>query len=409
MQQPSHVIVYNQSSNTYPGVLSWCEVYVVPRLDIATQKERVIVKTRTAVLYAPGEPVRIEEIELDPPKEHEVQVRMVAAGICHSDYHVMSGELPTYLPMALGHEAAGIVEEVGPNVTSCKVGDHVVLSFIPSCGVCSFCVAGHPNLCEKGAATVSGPMLDGTFRMHNGDVNIGQFCLVGSFSERIVVSDMSVVPIPDYYPMNRAVLVGCGVPTGIGAVIHRAKVTPGSTVMVVGCGGIGSNIIQGAALAGARMVIAVDIHDFKLESAKALGATHTINATREDPVAISKDLTWGLGVDYVFEAISSAETIGQAYQAVGKNGTLVVVGLSPFTEMSIPIPPLDLVLFQKAILGTLYGDSKPRNDIPNLLKMYGAGKVKLDELVTRTYTLDQVNEAYADLLAGRLIRGVIEF
>lgn len=409
MQQPSHVIVYNQSSNTYPGVLSWCEVYVVPRLDIATQKERVIVKTRTAVLYAPGEPVRIEEIELDPPKEHEVQVRMVAAGICHSDYHVMSGELPTYLPMALGHEAAGIVEEVGPNVTSCKVGDHVVLSFIPSCGVCSFCVAGHPNLCEKGAATVSGPMLDGTFRMHNGDVNIGQFCLVGSFSERIVVSDMSVVPIPDYYPMNRAVLVGCGVPTGIGAVIHRAKVTPGSTVMVVGCGGIGSNIIQGAALAGARMVIAVDIHDFKLESAKALGATHTINATREDPVAISKDLTWGLGVDYVFEAISSAETIGQAYQAVGKNGTLVVVGLSPFTEMSIPIPPLDLVLFQKAILGTLYGDSKPRNDIPNLLKMYGSGKVKLDELVTRTYTLDQVNEAYADLLAGRLIRGVIEF
>ena len=409
MQQPSHVIVYNQSSNTYPGVLSWCEVYVVPRLDIATQKERVIVKTRTAVLYAPGEPVRIEEIELDPPKEHEVQVRMVAAGICHSDYHVMSGELPTYLPMALGHEAAGIVEEVGPNVTSCKVGDHVVLSFIPSCGVCSFCVAGHPNLCEKGAATVSGPMLDGTFRMHNGDVNIGQFCLVGSFSERIVVSDMSVVPIPDYYPMNRAVLVGCGVPTGIGAVMHRAKVTPGSTVMVVGCGGIGSNIIQGAALAGARMVIAVDIHDFKLESAKALGATHTINATREDPVAISKDLTWGLGVDYVFEAISSAETIGQAYQAVGKNGTLVVVGLSPFTEMSIPIPPLDLVLFQKAILGTLYGDSKPRNDIPNLLKMYGAGKLKLDELVTRTYTLDQVNEAYADLLAGRLIRGVIEF
>ncbi len=366
-------------------------------------------KTRTAVLYAPGEPVRIEEIELDPPKEHEVQVRMVAAGICHSDYHVMSGELPTYLPMALGHEAAGIVEEVGPNVTNCKVGEHVVLSFIPSCGVCSFCVAGHPNLCEKGATTVSGPLLDGTFRMHNGDVNIGQFCLVGSFSDRIVVSDMSVVPIPDYYPLNRAVLVGCGVPTGIGAVIHRARVTPGSTVMVVGCGGIGSNIIQGAALAGARMIIAVDIQDFKLESAKGLGATHTINSTREDPVAVSRDLTWGLGVDYVFEAISSAETIGQAYQAVGKNGTLVVVGLSPYTEMSIPIPPLDLVLYQKAILGTLYGDSKPRNDIPNLLKMYSAGKVKLDELVTRTYTLDQVNEAYADLLAGRLIRGVIEF
>jgi alcohol dehydrogenase (nicotinoprotein) len=366
-------------------------------------------KTRTAVLYAHGEAIRIEEIELDPPKEHEMQVRLVAAGICHSDYHVVTGELPTYLPMALGHEGAGIVEEVGPNVTSCKAGDHVVLSFMPSCGVCSFCAAGHPNLCDKGAATVRGPLLDGTFRMHRGEINIGQFCLVGSFSERIVVSDMSVVPIPDDYPLNRAVLLGCAVLTGVGAVIHRAKVTPGSTVMVVGCGGIGSNIIQGAALADARMIIAVDIHDFKLESAKALGATHTINATREDLAAVSKGLTGGRGVDYVFESISSAATIGQAYQALGKNGTLVVVGLTPFTEMSIPIPPLDLVLFQKAVLGTLYGDAQPRIDIPNMLRLYRAGKLKLDELVTRTYTLDQVNEAYADLLAGRLIRGVIEF
>lgn len=366
-------------------------------------------RTRTAVLYAPGEPIRVEEIELDPPKEHEVQVRIVAAGICHSDYHVVTGELPAYLPMALGHEGAGIVEEVGPNVTGCKVGDHVVLSFVPSCGVCPSCVAGHPNLCDKGAGTVNGPLLDGTFRMHRGDVEIGQFCLLGSFSERVVVSDMSVVAIPDYYALNRAVLVGCGVPTGIGAVIHRARVMPGSTVMVVGCGGIGSNIIQGAALAGARMIIAVDIHDFKLENAKKLGATHTINSTKEDPVSVSRDLTWGRGVDYAFEAISTAETIGQAYQAIGKNGTLIVVGLSPFTEMSIPISPLDLVVSQKAILGTLYGDSKPRNDIPNLLQMYGAGKVKLDELITRTYTLDQVNEAYADLMAGRLIRGVIEF
>ncbi len=366
-------------------------------------------KTRTAVIYAPGEPIRVEEIELDPPKDHEVLVRMVAAGICHSDYHIISGELPSYLPLALGHEGAGIVEAIGPNVTNCKVGDHVVLSFIPSCGKCRYCTSGHSNLCNMGASILMGPQLDGTFRLHGEKGDIGQMCIISTFSERSVVSDMSVVVVDDYYPLNRAVLVGCGVPTGIGAVIYRAKVTPGSTVMVIGCGGIGMNAVQGAALAGARMIIAVDVNDFKLEKAKEFGATHTINSQKEDPVVIAKDLTWGEGVDYAFEAIATPATIGQAYAATGKNGTVVVIGLTPATAESIPIPPLDLVLFQKTLMGTLYGDSQPRYDIPNLLKMYHAGKVKLDELVTRTYTLDQVNEAYADMIAGKNIRGVIEF
>ncbi len=366
-------------------------------------------KTRTAVIYAPGEPIRVEEIELDPPKEHEVLVRMVAAGICHSDYHIISGELPSYLPLALGHEGAGIVEAIGPNVTNCKVGDHVVLSFIPSCGRCRYCTEGHSNLCNMGASILVGPQLDGTFRMHGEKGDIGQMCVISTFSERTVVSDMSVVPVDDYYPLNRAVLVGCGVPTGIGAVIHRAKVTAGSTVMVIGCGGIGMNAVQGAALAGARIIIAVDVNDFKLEKAKEFGATHTVNSKNEDPVAIAKDLTWGEGVDYAFEAIATPATIGQAYAATGKNGTVVVIGLTPATAESIPIPPLDLVLLQKTLMGTLYGDSQPRSDIPKLLKMYHAGKVKLDELVTRTYTLEQVNEAYADMLAGKNIRGVIEF
>src|SRR5258706_6858164 len=366
-------------------------------------------KTRTAVIYAPGEPIRIEEIELDPPKDHEVLVRMVAAGICHSDYHIISGELPSYLPLALGHEGAGIVEAIGPNVTNCKVGDHVVLSFIPSCGKCRYCTSGHSNLCNMGASILMGPQLDGTFRLHGEKGDIGQMCIISTFSERSVVSDMSVVVVDDYYPLNRAVLVGCGVPTGIGAVIYRAKVTPGSTVMVIGCGGIGMNAVQGAALAGARMIIAVDVNDFKLEKAKEFGATHTINSQKEDPVVIAKDLTWGEGVDYAFEAIATPATIGQAYAATGKNGTVVVIGLTPATAESIPIPPLEPVLFQKTLMGTLYGDSQPRYDIPNLLKMYHAGKVKLDELVTRTYTLDQVNEAYADMLAGKNIRGVIEF
>lgn len=366
-------------------------------------------KTRAGVIYAPGEPIRVEEIELDPPKDNEVQVRMVAAGICHSDYHIIAGDLPAYLPMALGHEGAGIVEEVGPGVTSVKPGDHVVLTFIPGCGRCRYCTSGHANLCNQGAAILAGPQLDGTFRMHKDDTDIGQMCVISTFAERTVVPELSVVPIPDYYPLNRAVLVGCGVPTGVGAVIHRAKVEPGSTVMVIGCGGIGSNVVQGAAMAGARMIIAVDVNDFKLEKAKELGATHTINSTKEDPIQVSRDLTWGEGVDYAFEAIATPATIGQAYAATGKNGTVVVIGLTPVTAESIPIPPLDLVLFQKTLMGTLYGDSQPRNDIPNLLKMYGAGKLKLDELVTRTYTLDQVNEAYADMVNGKNIRGVIEF
>ncbi len=367
-------------------------------------------KTRTAILYAPGEPLRVEEIELDPPKEHEVQVRMVAAGICHSDYHVMTGELPSYLPMALGHEGAGIVEAIGPGVTNHKIGDHVVLSFIPSCGICPTCTDGHANLCDRGTGRPSGPLMDGTFRMHNSAAqNIGQFCFVSTFSEHTVVPDISLVPISNDYPLNRAVLVGCGVLTGVGSVIHRARVRPGSTVVIVGCGGVGSNIVQGAALAGARMIIAVDIHDFKLETARELGATHTINSREDDPVKKVRELTDGVGVEYAFDAIALPETTAQAYKTLAKNGTLVLVGLAPMTQQTLPIAPLNLVLSQKSVMGVLYGDTRPRNDIPMMLQMYANGKLKLDELVTKTYTLDQINEAYADMIGGKIIRGVIEF
>ena len=367
-------------------------------------------KTRAAVIYEPGQAIQVQEIELDTPKKHEVQVKMVAAGICHSDYHIIAGELPGYLPMTLGHEGAGIVEAVGPEVENCKVGDHVVLTFIPSCGKCYYCTTGHANLCNMGAAILMGPQLDGTFRMHGpkGE-DIGQMCVVGTFSEHTVVPDASVVKVEDYYPLNKAVLVGCGVPTGVGAVIHRAKVEAGSTVMVIGCGGIGMNSVQGAALAGARMIIAVDTVDYKLERAKEFGATHTINPNKQDLVQTVKDLTYGEGVRYAFEAIATPATIGLAYACTAKNGTVVVIGLSPATAESIPIPPLDLVLYQKTLMGTLYGDSQPRKDIPELLALYHVGKIKLDEMITKVYTLDQVNEAYADLIAGKNIRGVIEF
>lgn len=366
-------------------------------------------KTRAAVQYAPGEPIRVEEVELDPPGEHEVQVRVVAAGVCHSDYHVVTGELPSYLPMALGHEGAGIIEAIGPGVTGYHVGQHVVLSFMPACGVCRACTSGHSNLCDKGTATVPGAQLDGTYRMHKDGKNVGQFCFVSTFSERTVVPDISLVPVSEHYPLNRAVLVGCGVLTGVGSAIHRARVRPGSIALVVGCGGVGSNIVQGAALAGAQMIIAVDIHDFKLEKARELGATHTINSRESDPLNEIRRLTGGAGVDYAFDAIALPDTTAQAYKALAKNGTLVIVGLAPATQLSLPIAPLNLVLTQKAVMGVLYGDAQPRNDIPMMLKMYETGKIKLDELVTQSYTLDQINEAYADMVSGKIIRGVIEF
>ncbi|HEY0752410.1 MAG TPA: Zn-dependent alcohol dehydrogenase [Ktedonobacteraceae bacterium] len=367
-------------------------------------------KTRAAVQYIPGEPIRVEEIELDRPGVHEVQVRMVAAGVCHSDYHVVTGELPSYLPMALGHEGAGIIEELGPGVTNYQVGDHVVLSFMPACGVCPACTSGHSNLCDLGTAKVPGAQLDGTYRMRDqAGKNVGQFCFVSTFSERTIVPDISLVRISEHYALNRAVLVGCGVLTGVGAAIHRARVTPGSIVVVVGVGGVGTNIVQGAALAGARMIIAVDIHDFKLEKALELGATHTINSRTTNALNEIRQLTEGAGADYAFDAIALPETTAQAYKAIAKNGVLVIVGLAAATQLSLPIAPLNLVLTQKTIMGVLYGDARPRNDIPNMLKMYETGKLKLDELVTQTYTLDQINEAYADMIAGKIIRGVIEF
>jgi S-(hydroxymethyl)glutathione dehydrogenase/alcohol dehydrogenase len=246
--------------------------------------------------------------------------------------------------------------------------------------------------------------------MHNqAGTNVGQFLYVSTFSERTVVPDISLVPIDAHYPLNRAVLVGCGVLTGVGSVIYRARVQPGSTVAIYGVGGVGSNIVQGATLAGARTIIAVDVHDFKLQTAQELGATHTVNSRTTDSVREIRAITEGLGVDYAFDAVALSETTAAAYKALAKGGTLVLVGLAPASQTSLPIMPLNLVLAQKTIMGVIYGDARPRNDIPTMLKMYESGQLKLDELVTKTYTLDQINDAYADMIAGKIIRGVIQF
>lgn len=368
-------------------------------------------KTRAAVIYRPGEPLRVEELELDEPHAGEVLVKMSAVGLCHSDYHVIAGDRPVgMLPMALGHEGAGIVERVGPGVTRARAGDHVVLMFIPSCGKCRYCVSGMSYACVMSAGLSKGPLPDGTFRLHNqAGQNVGQFCMTGAFSEYAVVDERSVCVVDQDLPLEAACLVGCGVAGGFGAAVHRAKVTPGSSVLVVGAGGVGMNVIQGARIAGATTIIAADIVDSKLARAKDFGATLTINSQKQDLVATAIEWTGGAGVDFAFEAISSPATIAQAFAATAKCGTVVVIGLTPQSVDSIPISPLQFVLSQKTLMATLYGASNPLVEIPRLLDLYRHGQLKLDELVTRTYTLDEINQGYADMLAGKNIRGVVKF
>jgi len=366
-------------------------------------------KTRAAVLYGVGQPFVVEELDLDPPKEHEVLVHLAASGVCHSDYHVVTGDMQVPLPQVMGHEGAGIVEKVGPGVTRVKPGDHVVMSFIPSCGFCYFCVNGMTQLCDLGAGILQGPQLDGTYRLHKDGQDIGQTAMISTLSEWTVVPENSAVKIDDDYPLERACLVACGVTTGVGAAINRAKVAPGSSVLVLGCGGVGTNVIQGARIAGAGMIIAADLLDFKLEMAMKFGATHTINNGRGNLIEKVMELTNGRGVDYAFEAIGTPVTVGLVVDAIRKGGTAVAIGVNSMATETIPVNPFVLVLWQKSLLGTLYGGSNPRTDIPRMLQLFRSGQLKLNELVTREYKLDQVNEAYGDMIAGKIIRGVIRY
>ncbi len=282
--------------------------------------------------------------------------------------------------------------------------------FIPSCGKCLFCTSGRTHSCILSRHIAQGPQLDGTYRLHNTDgQDVGQFCLLGAFSEYTVVNQDSVCVIDDGYSLQTACLVGCGVVGGFGAAVNRARVTPGSSVLVLGVGGVGMNVIQGAVASSATMIIAVDKFDRKLEWAREFGATHTINAAESDIVERVLEFTAGVGVDYAFEAISYPETIAQAFEATAKLGTTVVIGLSPSHFEALPINPLSLVLMQKTLMGTIYGSSNAPVEIPKLLNMYRHGQLKLDELVTATYTLDQINQGYEDMQAGKNIRGVVVF
>jgi S-(hydroxymethyl)glutathione dehydrogenase/alcohol dehydrogenase len=360
---------------------------------------------KAAVLYEVNTPLVVEDgVESLDPGPREVQVRVAASGVCHSDLHFMDGSWTANLPLVLGHEAAGTVEQIGSDVASVAVGDKVVLLFVPYCGVCEFCQQGKPNLCLQGTRV---PGITRGPKLRKGDVGLRQFMNVGSFAEHIVVPESSVVKVPDDAPLDKVCLVGCAVTTGIGAVVNTAKVPAGASIAVVGCGGVGLNVIQGAALVGANPIIAVDLLPAKLDLAKTFGATHTVNAAEVDAAAAVHDLTGG-GVNYAFEAIGNPKAVEQAFSMTRRAGTCVVVGMPPVGS-SIEISPVDLFLGERQVLGCYYGSVRPRIDIPRLIGLYMQGKVKLDELVSRTFALEEVNEAFDAMKRGEVARGVIVY
>ena len=365
-------------------------------------------KTKAAVVYEPGKRIEIEELDLDGPKDGEVLIRYTHAGLCHSDIHIAHGDLPARLPMVLGHEGAGIIEEIGPGVTRVKPGDHVVLSFIPNCGVCRYCATGRQSICDMGATILEGYLPGERFPMTGPRGDYGAMCMIGTFSQYGVISQTSAVKVDDDLPLEKAVLVGCGVPTGWGSAVNTANVAPGDTVAIYGIGGIGINAVQGARYAGAKNVVAIDPLENKREKAMELGATHAF-ATAGEAIETITDLTRGQMADSAILTpdLMTAEIVGDGFNAVGKGGVVVLTGLNKIMEPNIQLPGTVLTLYRKTIKGSLFGDCNPTTDIPRILGLYQSGDLKLDEIITRTYTLDQVQEGYDDLLAGKNVRGVV--
>jgi NDMA-dependent alcohol dehydrogenase len=367
-------------------------------------------RTRAAIIREPGKPWEITELELDEPKPGEVLIRFAASGMCHSDEHLRTGDSTGRLPMVGGHEGAGVIEAVGPDVTRVKVGDHVVCSFIPACGICRYCSTGHQNLCDWGAQMMTGMLADGTFRFHDDDgADLGGFCMLGTFAERAVVSQNSCVPIEADIPFAVAALTGCGVPTGWGTAVYAAGVRAGQTVVIFGAGGVGSNAVQGARYAGAANVIVVDPVAFKRENALAFGATHVFASAAQAQEAVV-DLTRGQLADHALITIGvlSSEVVDQAAAIVGKGCQVTITSVGRSAEKQIQLAANGSVVgWQRRIQGHVFGMCNPLNDIPRLLRLYRAGQLKLDELITRRYTLDDINAGYQDLEDGKIIRGVI--
>jgi S-(hydroxymethyl)glutathione dehydrogenase/alcohol dehydrogenase len=366
-------------------------------------------KMQAAVLWNANEDWSIEEVELDPPKDGEVLVSFEATGLCHSDHHARTGDLPIPPPPLVGgHEGAGIVQEVGPGVRGLKPGDHVVASFVPACGHCRWCASGQGNICDLGALLATGTQVDGTYRRHARDRELSAFCLLGTFAPYGTVSEASLVKIDDDLPLSRACLVGCGVTTGWGSAVNTADVSPGDTVVVIGCGGVGSGAIQGARLAGAEKIVVVDLVEAKRDKAFEFGATHFATSMPE-ATALVAELTRGVMADSALLTIGLVEgpMINEALDIVRKGGVVVLTALAALADVAPTLQMTMFTLFQKRLLGSLFGQANAQADIPRLLSLYREGKLLLDETVTAEYKLNDINEAYDDMLAGRNIRGVV--
>lgn len=362
---------------------------------------------KAAVLYDYNTPLVIEDVQLDDPGPSEVLVKIAASGICRSDFHVMKGEMTPPLPIVLGHEAAGRIEAVGANVTRVKPGDPIVLSFSPNCGYCTYCTSGQPHLCATMRREKQGMLPGGHTRLSKDGAPIHHFARTASFAEYAVIHESAAIPVGPDVPLEVAALIGCAVTTGVGAVLNTAKVMPGNTVAVIGCGGVGLNVIQGARLVNAARIIAVDINLDKLEFARRFGATDIIDAREEDAARAIRQMTGG-GVDFAFEVLGSGKTIRTAYDSIRPGGTAIVVGIAPAGEEA-SIDATSLVFSEKTLKGSFYGSSRTSIDMPKYLSFVQSGGLDLDTQVTRHYRLDEINEAYDALDRGEVGRGLIVF
>ncbi len=363
--------------------------------------------THAAMLSAVGEKIRVEQLELLDPQEGEVRIRMHAAGVCRSDWHVVTGATPHPLPVVLGHEGAGVVESVGEGVTNVRIGDHVSLNWAPSCGTCFYCTHGRPGLCGTFVRPIwAGTMLNGSTRFHRNGNPVYHFSGLACFSERIVVPEQCCVRMPESVPFDIAALIGCAVTTGVGAVLNTARVPAGSSVAVLGCGGVGLSVILGATLAQAGMIIAVDNVAGKEAMARSVGAGHFVS--NADIVSEIKALTEGRGADYVFEAIGSPALQEIGLQAVRPGGTLVLAGISPVGSQT-NLPGAVLTRQEKIVMGSYYGTSYPQKDFPLIANHFLEKRLPIERIIGSRYSLNEINTAYGETINGQSGRGVIVF
>jgi S-(hydroxymethyl)glutathione dehydrogenase/alcohol dehydrogenase len=379
------------------------------------------VDTQAAILWETNTPWSVEDIVLDPPEQGEVVVKLAASGLCHSDEHLVTGDMTIppqvtemtgikMLPIIGGHEGAGEVVEVGPGVTTLAPGDHVSLGFVPACGRCPSCSAGRQNLCDLGAYLLLGRQIGGLTSRHHAanGTDLGIMCCLGTFGPYTVVNEASCIKLDGDIPLDKAALVGCGVTTGWGSAVYLADVQPGETVVVIGIGGIGINAVQGAAMAGARNIVAVDPVPFKLAEAVKFGATHTA-ASVEEAIALVGEITWGALAEkaIITTGVAEGSMIAPVMSMVAKGGRCVVTAVAPMAQTEISLNLAELTLLQKQLVGGIFGGANPRRDIPRLLRLYKEGKLKLDELVTTTYKLNDINQGYQDMRDGKNLRGMI--